>query len=57
MKDWIAMARANGLDLPPQEMDRIAQPLAALQEIFQPLVHQLTPEIEPASSFRMEEDD
>jgi hypothetical protein len=55
MKDWVAIAKANGLDLSARELDRIAQPLASLEETFRPLVNDLTPDIEPAFSFHMEE--
>jgi hypothetical protein len=47
MKNWSGIAQAHGLDLPSRELDRIAQPLAALEETFRPLVQQLTPDLEP----------
>ena len=47
MKNWAGIAEANGLNLPARELDRIAQPLAALEETFHPLVKQLTPDMEP----------
>ena len=56
MKDWVTIAKSHGLDLPARELDRIAQPLAALEEIFQPLAKKLTPDVEPAFEFRMEDE-
>ena len=56
MKDWLTIAKAYGLDVSAREQDRIAQPLAALDEIFQPLVKTLTPDVEPAFEFHMEEE-
>jgi hypothetical protein len=56
MKNWRAMAQAHGLDLPAAELDRLAPPLEALEETFRPLVKSLTPDLEPAVEFRMEED-
>jgi hypothetical protein len=56
MKDWVTIAKAHGLDLSARELDRIAQPLAALEETFQPLVKALTPDLEPAFEFHMEDE-
>jgi len=56
MKDWAGIAKAQGLDLPAQDADRIAKALAALEQTFQPLTSQLAPELEPASEFRMEDE-
>ena len=47
MKNWAGIAQAHGLLLPARELDRIAEPLAALEETFRPLVKQLTPDLEP----------
>jgi hypothetical protein len=47
MKNWVGIAQAYGLDLPARELDRIALPLAALEEAFRPLVKQLSPDLEP----------
>ena len=47
MKNWVGIAQAHGLNLPARELERIAQPLAALEETFRPLVKRLTPEMEP----------
>jgi hypothetical protein len=47
MKNWVGIAQAHGLTLSAGEMDRIAPPLAALEETFRPLLKQLTPDLEP----------
>ena len=54
MRDWANIAKAQGLDLPAQEADRIAQALEALELTFQPLTKDLPPELEPDSEFHME---
>jgi hypothetical protein len=56
MKDWRAIAQANGLDLSARELDRIGPPLDALEEAFRPLVRDLTPGMEPSLTFSVEED-
>jgi hypothetical protein len=56
VKDWKSIAKANGLDLSPQELDRIAKPLGTLDEAFQPLVQDLPPDLEPSFEFRTGED-
>jgi len=55
MKDWAAIARANGIEISARELERIAIPLAALEEAFRPMVKGLSPEIEPAFGFHIEE--
>jgi len=52
MKDWAAIAKALGLDIPTDDARRIAVPLNALDEAFRPLVQTLTPDMEPAPVFR-----
>jgi hypothetical protein len=47
MKNWVSIAQAYGLELSASDLDRVAQPLAALEETFRPLVKQLTPDQEP----------
>ena len=51
MKDWRAIAQANGLPLSVSELDRIEAPLDALEEAFRPLVSDLTPDLEPCVQF------
>jgi hypothetical protein len=55
--DWKTIAQAHGLNLPPGELDRIAGPLAALDETFRPLVETLTPELEPDPELRLDQGD
>lgn len=56
MKDWRAIAIGNGLGIPSRDLDRIVAPLDALEEAFRPLVKELTAEMEPAVTFRPEEE-
>ena len=56
MKDWKAIAKASGLEVDATEIDRIAEPLEALEAAFRPLVKDLTPDVEPATGLRLEED-
>ena len=56
MKDWKAVARASGLGIPAQEIERIAGPLDVLEEAFRPLKDGLKPELEPSYEFRVEEE-
>jgi hypothetical protein len=56
MKNWAGIAEAHGLTLSGGELDRIAKPLAALEETFRPLVKQLTPDMEPDLELHLEEE-
>jgi hypothetical protein len=56
MKDWRAIAKASGLEVDPAQLDRIAEPLEALEAAFRPLVKDLAPGMEPATGLRLEED-
>lgn len=56
MKDWIAIAKAAGVDIPADDLNRVCAPLDGLEAVFRPLAETLTPEMEPATSFRVEED-
>jgi hypothetical protein len=55
MRDWRAIARAQGLEIAAGELDRIAQPLEALEEVFRPLIRELTPDMEPAFRLGIED--
>ena len=44
MTDWIALAKARGLDIPKETL----QPLASLEQAFEPLKAKLPFTIEPA---------
>ena len=50
MKDWKAIAKASGIGVDSVE------PLEALEAGFRPLVKDLTPDVEPATGLRLEED-
>jgi hypothetical protein len=50
------IAKAAGLDIPAKDVGRIAPSLNALDETFRPLVRNLTPEMEPALSFRADQE-
>ena len=41
MPDWIAVAQARELDIPPEQLRKIAPALDSLEEAFRPLVKQL----------------
>jgi len=47
MKNWEAIAQAHGLNLSARDLERVAPPLAALEEIFRPLARELKPEMAP----------
>jgi len=57
MKDWKSIAQAHGLNLPARDLDRIVAPLAALEKTFDPLVAELTPDMEPDVWLRLPEGD
>ena len=57
MKDWKNLAQAHGLNLSGRELDRVAGPLAALEETFHPLLKDLTPDLEPDTELRLGEDE
>jgi len=57
MTDWRTIALAHGLNLKPRDLDRVAGPLAALEESFRPLVKDLTPDLEPDTELRLAEED
>lgn len=48
MTDWIALARARGLDIPEEQVSRIAPSLEALVRDFAPLKAKIPHELEPA---------
>ena len=55
--DWKNIAKAHGLNLSAQELDRIVVPLAALEERFRPLINDLTPDLEPDTELRLSAED
>jgi hypothetical protein len=57
MRDWKAIAKAQGIEIPPEELDRTVAPLNEMEEIFRSLVPELSPDIEPAFDVRLEVDE
>jgi len=51
MKDWRTLATAQGLDIPSEELERVAPVLEALEAAFRPLVKSIPIDIEPAVTF------
>ena len=56
-KDWKKMAKANGLAIADDGLDRLAQTLDGLEQSFRPLVRALGPETDPAPVFRAATED
>jgi hypothetical protein len=56
MKDWKAITQASGLRADSAQLHRIAETLEALETAFRPLLKDLTPDLEPATGLRLEED-
>jgi hypothetical protein len=54
MRDWKAIARAQGNKIPAGELERAIAPLDEVEEILRSLVPDLTPDIEPAFDVRLE---
>jgi hypothetical protein len=48
MTDWVQIARARGLDIPEEAVERAAPALAALEAAFRPLAAKLAHNVEPA---------
>jgi hypothetical protein len=56
MKDWAAIAKAAGLDIPAKDLSRASQALNGLDEVFRPLAAGLTPDMEPAATFSADQE-
>ena len=54
MRDWKALAKAHGIEIPADELERAVAPLNEMEEIFRSLVPELSPDIEPAFDVRLE---
>jgi hypothetical protein len=50
--DWETLARARGFEVPPEQLDRVLEPLRALERRFRPLAAGLSFDLEPATAFR-----
>jgi len=55
-KDWKKKARAEQLEIPDADLERIAPTLDAMEAAFRPLAQALPPETEPALIFRAAEE-
>ena len=56
-KDWRKIARAEGLDIPDADLERIGPTLDAMEAAFRPLAHALPAHTDPALIFRAAEED
>jgi hypothetical protein len=56
VKNWKAIAQANGFEIPEPDLDRIAPALDALELAFRPAVTQLPDDALPAVTFCAEEE-
>jgi hypothetical protein len=56
MTEWTAIAKARGLDLSPAELDRASSVLGQMEQVYRPLVQELTPQVEPSTEFHIPED-
>ena len=57
MKDWKQIAAACGLDIPAEDVARIAPALDGLEASFRPLVRDIPEAVEPAIAFRAGEEE
>jgi len=53
MTDWLALAKARGARASGEELERMAEALAALERTFAPLAREIPLETEPAAVFRL----
>jgi hypothetical protein len=49
--DWKLLAAAHGLELGPEEAERVRAVMEALERAFRPLAASIPPEVEPAVIF------
>jgi len=49
--DWDALARARGLEGSPEQLNRVIEPLRALERRFRPLTAGLSFDLDPATTF------
>ncbi len=55
MRDWRSMARVSGIPLSQQELERVVGPLDDLEVTFRQLARDLSPDLEPATAFHLED--
>jgi hypothetical protein len=51
-RDWVALAKAHGIDAAGRDLDRLVGGLQAVENVFRPLADALPPAEMPAVSFR-----
>jgi len=56
VKNWKAIAQANGFEIPESDWDRIAPALDALESVFRPAVEQLPDDALPIMTFHPEDE-
>ena len=49
--DWEALAKARGIEIPSEQLDRVIEPLRALEKRFRPLAAALSFDLDPATTF------
>ena len=49
--DWEALAKARGLEIPAEQMDRVIESLRAVEKRFRPLAAGLSFGLDPAIRF------
>lgn len=57
MRDWKAAARARGIEIPAEQLERTVKPLNEVEVIFRSLIAGLSPDIEPAFGVRLEDEE
>ena len=57
MKDWKQIAAAAGTEIPAEDLARVASALDALEAAFRPLARAIPEEVEPAVTFRADEEE
>jgi hypothetical protein len=56
MKDWKQIAAGLGANIPDADVAKITPALDALEAAFRPLARAIPEDVEPAVTFRAEED-
>jgi len=56
MTDWNLLVKAQGLDIPEEDLPRVTVPLGALEAAFRPLAANLPVDLESAVAFECPEE-
>ena len=56
MTDWKSLAKAARPEIPDEDLERIAAPLASLEQTLAPRVKNLPPDLEPLFGLNGEEE-